>query len=411
MSPEPPHGLDSSTHQLHTHNDTQILALLWHDRGWPVLPTPTCTSSTLPHRPSIALALVIATRCPFSVHRLHRQLFSKFASVGVLFGPTSRSPTASNPSTSPTMQSQAPSLTPIPYLSFSDSGASSSTPPRGNQNATDNAEGSKSTPGKPAAPRTARACSSCNRQKLRCDGQQPCQRCVSLKITELCEYLPSMRGKTRKRKKKDDEGSNSPSQPPGGPHQVFPHHMDSDMAMWKRDASLSHKGPKNSALWGLQPPPKNPMQRLNRSPSPVRVPGTGSSMESSVAEKLTTLPLPGDPHNPLGLLAEASATAKSDHDPNSPQDTMRANKEGEEAYYAPLDRVLKEEAPHIMSFIKVHEWVMRCSRADDSERSNCSRCTSSISTSIFPFSTESTLSLRPWRGGTTFCSTRVSATR
>ncbi|KAL1408026.1 hypothetical protein Q8F55_004823 [Vanrija albida] len=48
--------------------------------------------------------------------------------------------------------------------------------------------------------RASRACSSCNRQKLRCDGQNPCGRCIGLGQAKVCEYLPSLRGKTRKKK-------------------------------------------------------------------------------------------------------------------------------------------------------------------------------------------------------------------
>jgi hypothetical protein len=73
-------------------------------------------------------------------------------------------------------------------------------------------------------------------------------------------------------------------------------------------------------------------------------------------DKLTTLPLPGDVHNPLAVLAEASSTTKT-FDPNSPVVGLH-EKEGEDkGYYAPLERVLKDEAPHIMSRIDVHEYV------------------------------------------------------
>lgn len=63
-----------------------------------------------------------------------------------------------------------------------------------------------STTASPAVPivkpklRASRACSSCNRQKLRCDGQNPCGRCIGLGQAKVCEYLPSLRGKTRKKK-------------------------------------------------------------------------------------------------------------------------------------------------------------------------------------------------------------------
>jgi hypothetical protein len=59
--------------------------------------------------------------------------------------------------------------------------------------------------GEKEKPRTARACSSCNKQKLRCDGGRPCSRCSGLGIQASCEYLPSLRGKTRKRKADRDK--------------------------------------------------------------------------------------------------------------------------------------------------------------------------------------------------------------
>ena len=236
-----------------------------------------------------------------------------------------------------------------------------------------NAENSPNSSSKQQKSRTARACSSCNRQKLRCSGDKPCARCVSLKIEDDCEYLPSLRGKTRKRRDKDDgnkrrredgDSSSSPdARPPGGPHQLLPHEMDNNMAMWKRDASISHHGPAISTLWGLDPPPKNPITLPPQPPSsygsPMRppsgiIPHTNNVHNRSQLEKLTTLPLPGDSHNPLAVLAEASATAKSDNGVNSPEESNKA-RDPEEAYYAPLERSFKDEAPHIMSFIKVHE--------------------------------------------------------
>ena len=233
-----------------------------------------------------------------------------------------------------------------------------------------NADSSPNGSSKRPKARTARACSSCNRQKLRCSGDIPCARCVSLKISDTCEYLPSLRGKTRKRRDRDDgskrrredgDSSMSPDgRPPGGPHQLLPHEMDNNMAMWKRDASLSHHGPQISALWGLDPPPKNPITLPPQPPSsygsPLRPPPNlhSNAQNRSQPEKLTTLPLPGDSHNPLAVLAEASATAKSDNGVNSPEESKTA-REPEEAYYAPLERRFKDEAPHIMSFIKVHE--------------------------------------------------------
>ena len=71
-------------------------------------------------------------------------------------------------------------------------------------------------------------------------------------------------------------------------------------------------------------------------------------------DKLTTLPLPGDAHNPLAVLAEASSTTHT-FDAKSPVTKMAGNEGEDKGYYAPLERVLKDEAPHIMSRIDVHE--------------------------------------------------------
>jgi len=203
-------------------------------------------------------------------------------------------------------------------------------------------------------PRTSRACSSCNRQKLRCDGAHPCVRCVSLKIIDSCEYLPSLRGKTRKRKSKvDGEDDEQPHRARSLDRAGREDQVDSRLSMWKRDNSFQEYGPTNTALWGQGHPPLN--QHL---PSFSASPAQPSPTTGHLTEKLTTLPLPGDAHNPLAVLAEASATAHSDHDVTSPH-VMMPSKEvkAEEAggYYMPLERVLKDEAPHIMSYIKVHE--------------------------------------------------------
>ena len=239
------------------------------------------------------------------------------------------------------------------------------TSPAGSSN---HPSGSNDPAAKPTA-RASRACTSCNRQKLKCDGGKPCCRCVQLKVKSSCVYLPSLRGKTRKRKPADeDDGAGSDGRP-GGPTQMYPHKMDSDMAMWRRDASLNHTGPAISALWGMDPPPDKVIKEVPRPPTFDETPTTSglSPMDNyerrrhaQLAEKLTTLPLPGDAHNPLAVLAEASATANSDHDPNSPHSTVPTSKSGKVGdraggYYAPLERTLQDEAPHIMSFIKVHE--------------------------------------------------------
>jgi hypothetical protein len=73
-------------------------------------------------------------------------------------------------------------------------------------------------------------------------------------------------------------------------------------------------------------------------------------------DKLTsTLPLPGDSHNPLSVLVELSEVALADLEGSSGSMRGETGKLEEEQYYAPLERTLKEEAPHIMSFINTHE--------------------------------------------------------
>ena len=135
-------------------------------------------------------------------------------------------------------------------------------------------------------------------------------------------YLPSLRGKTRKKRARTDD----PPKP--APAQTSDPHWQH----WQRTESLSAgAGFTVSSFWGDKP----------KSVSPPK----------SNPQKLTSLPLPGDAHNPLALLAEASAT--TDHDPFSPLAAAR----DETDYYAPSERELKDEAPKIMTFINVHECV------------------------------------------------------
>jgi len=184
-------------------------------------------------------------------------------------------------------------------------------------------------------PRTARACSSCNRQKLRCDGARPCSRCAGLGIQTSCEYLPSLRGKTRKRKADRDkeQAGNEILNGKRNPGENF--------ELWQKENALATTVARNSTLWAKERRPPSPSANISTSP------------RMSV-DKLTTLPLPGDVHNPLAVLAEASSTTNV-YDPKSPIVGLKG-KEGEDrGYYAPLERVLKDEAPHIMSRIDVHE--------------------------------------------------------
>lgn len=203
--------------------------------------------------------------------------------------------------------------------------------------------------------RASRACASCNRQKLRCDGSNPCSRCVSSQ--NPCEYLPSLRGKTRKRKKLgDNDAKDGAGQ---DEDEVIDPDDESDprLVMWRRDNSFRSHAPTIAALWG-----EGSGGPVNHRPDlPVITRNRRSNGSLDISEKLTTLPLPGDAHNPLAVLAEASETARSDHDVNSPHTTRHDRPKGQKAeeageYYLRLDReLMKDEAPHIMGYIKVHE--------------------------------------------------------
>jgi hypothetical protein len=182
-------------------------------------------------------------------------------------------------------------------------------------------------------PRTARACSSCNKQKLRCDGGRPCSRCSGLGFQTSCEYLPSLRGKTRKRKA-DRDKEQAENEILNGKR-----NRGENFDMWQKENALATTVARNSTLWADN----------RRPPSPL----AASSPRMSV-DKLTTLPLPGDVHNPLAVLAEASSTTNI-YDPKSPVAGLKGKDGEDQGYYAPLERVLKDEAPHIMSRIDVHE--------------------------------------------------------
>jgi hypothetical protein len=189
-------------------------------------------------------------------------------------------------------------------------------------------------------PRTARACSSCNKQKLRCDGGKPCSRCAGLGIQASCEYLPSLRGKTRKRKADRDKERESDGNEILNGKRNRGEYFD----MWQKENALATTVARNSTLWKDEGRPPSPGRRISSSP------------RMSV-DKLTTLPLPGDVHNPLAVLAEASSTTHS-FDPKSPVNRFAGNEGEDKGYYAPLERVLKDEAPHIMSRIDVHESIV-----------------------------------------------------
>jgi hypothetical protein len=247
--------------------------------------------------------------------------------------------------------------------------------------------------------RIAKACMPCRKVKLKCYGGHPCARCSALKFPlDTCVFPPSQRGKTR-RTKAEIEAERSMSGVEGTPPQTSriqgrEHHqwdegrtmrnMKEDFAKWKHDEDLTVNGPRNENLW---------RGHANAGPSDSRGPpypphpaGTSSALnrhfplESSartvedddlVPDKYTTLPFPGDAHNPLGVLAEASASAgrsgsnglpsPSPFQPTGGPGSKPVSNDGDEGesttrgYYIPLERVLKRDAPHIMSLISITE--------------------------------------------------------
>lgn len=201
--------------------------------------------------------------------------------------------------------------------------------------------------------RIAKACSACSRQKLRCDGSQPCTRCRSLGSPELCVYLPSMRGKIKRKRVK----SNTDTSEVLGSHHRSPTSTTS--------ASQRRRGvPENTELWESDQPQPQPgpssFSRTSNSPrrSPKRLVGRRESA-SDLDHLTTTLPLPGDAHNPLAVLVELSEVATrrvQDVSPVPYQGVESSKRQREEEeYYAPLERTLKEEAPLIMALISTHE--------------------------------------------------------
>jgi hypothetical protein len=99
-----------------------------------------------------------------------------------------------------------------------------------------------------------------------------------------------------------------------------------------------------------------------------------------VRDGLTTLPLPGDAPNPLAILSEASAHAIAsmpseresaggiggertpEFDGLGPAGTGASrgmtrdgDDDGGAAYYAPLERILRDQAPHIMTLIRAQQ--------------------------------------------------------
>lgn len=262
--------------------------------------------------------------------------------------------------------------------------------------------------------RISKACTPCRKVKLKCNGGNPCERCstLSLPVAE-CTYPPSLRGKTR-RKKAEIEAERRAKQANGGTGSAsrgrsaksdtgiprsqsfvegqsrFPRSQEStrwdsgwtmrqmkdDFAKWKYDESLVESGPRNEHLWHNPAEPSTTGTAAHQAKSGSRSsnahfisPSSLGLDDNHIPDRYTTLPFPGDAHNPLGVLAEASASAgnvgtkdvpspspfQPTGGPGSPSNDGPVDDEHAEGYYIPLERVLKKDAPHIMSLISVHE--------------------------------------------------------
>lgn len=310
----------------------------------------------------------------------------------------------------------------------------------------DNAATSPSSTKDRTKDRAVRACSSCSRQKLKCDGDKPCSRCVVQNITSECSYLPSMRGKMRGKRQQQEwstssdaqrkrgrvvsreeavhhrkrgrsdvvEHAGQPTRGATGDHGLFrstlsdmgpPSNSSNDHLHWKRNNRLSEDRPPTKGLSTGRGDNEHTAHSLTEL-SPLDTPLSISSTANNVAfpdrqlspsqshidfvsggasqlfrpqrellsrlsdsrrsqspirvdDQLTTLPLPGD-RNPLAVLAEASACAsgRSPSGVTSPDRRLHGEDQGlgeGDVYYAPLARTLKDEAPHIMAHISVHE--------------------------------------------------------
>lgn len=100
--------------------------------------------------------------------------------------------------------------------------------------------------------RMAKACSACSRQKLRCDGAQPCARCRTAGSEQRCIYLPSMRGKIKRRRVNSSKSVIGDEQVSGSATTIVP---ELEIEAFRRPGD-SARGPSvpvfrtaNSALW------------------------------------------------------------------------------------------------------------------------------------------------------------------
>lgn len=214
-------------------------------------------------------------------------------------------------------------------------------------------------PAEASRPRIAKACSACSRQKLRCDGAQPCTRCVTLGTGDQCVYLPSMRGKIKRRKVRPPPNAPKIDSPIPGGDTAENRKQDPNRQVWERSRELHDgAGARNSTLWDssrAEVSGRRDEHTSGQRDSPGCRLLARRSSESTLDKLTTTLPLPGDAHNPLSVLVEMSEAQTSEPTPTHQGATVVKRQNEEDVYYAPLERTLKEEAPHIMALINTHE--------------------------------------------------------
>jgi hypothetical protein len=189
-----------------------------------------------------------------------------------------------------------------------------------------------------------------------------------MSCTDQCIYLPSMRGKIKRRKVKpsgEASGSNNASSSLNQPPTQPPAQSDAYLEQWdkERRRTMDGSGSHNSSLWDPPQSSTATTNDLDNHSLAVTSPEASSSrsQQPSTIDKLTTLPLRGDAHNPLSVLVELSEAASNseprDRRQSSFQNSDLKRQREEEEYYAPLERTLKDEAPQIMALINTHECV------------------------------------------------------
>jgi hypothetical protein len=234
--------------------------------------------------------------------------------------------------------------------------------------------------------RVSKACTPCRRVKLKCNGETPCGRCSALNLAmDECTYPPSLRGKTRRKKLEIEVGPHTPEGNEAVEGQTAQKRSRvGEVGDGERDTRRLDHGPTLTSMNGNGPrwrydenstaySSRNDIWNPDEHPSSHRSPNGSSSIPNSrryEASALdhntirdtypTSLP-PGDAHNPLGVLAEASATAGSAvPSPSSFQPAGGAEDDHEgrqrtRRYYGLPERGLKEEYPHILSIISSSE--------------------------------------------------------